>query len=324
MRRLLCVILIPALLFSLTACQSEEPVSHTGFALDTVVSVTIYDCEENVERQTLLNRCFDEINRLEGLFSATIESSDISHINAANGAPITVSDETAELLRLCLRYAELSDGAFDVTLRAVTALWDFSSETLPDAAQLAAAAATVDYRQLTVAGNTVTLSGGALDLGGVAKGYIADRVAALLREGGATSAMIDLGGNIVVIGERDGRAWNIGIKDPNNVSELCAVVTGCDLSVVTSGIYERGFTLNGVRYHHLLSPESGMPVQNGLASVSIVCENSAQADALSTACFVLGEEKGLSLIESLDGVEGLFVHQDGTLRASSGLSYTTA
>lgn len=315
------VVMSLVLLLSCSSCDRTVPASRTGFALDTVVSVTVY--EANTDKEKLLDDCFTELERLEGLLSATIADSDISRINGAGGKPVAVAEETAELLSLSQWYGRLSDGAFDITMRPVTALWDFSSETVPDAAVLSEAVSLVDYRRLAVEGTTVTLPTGALEPGGIAKGYIADRLCDLLRAGGATSALIDLGGNIVVLGQKGKSDWRVGIKDPANTAELCAVVSGSDLSVVTSGIYERGFTKDGVRYHHLLSPETGEPVQNELASVTIVSKSSVQADALSTACFVMGEEKGMALAASLDGVEVLFVRRDGTIRATAGLSYET-
>lgn len=315
------VVMSLVLLLSCSSCDRTVPASRTGFALDTVVSVTVY--EANTDKEKLLDDCFTELERLEGLLSATIADSDISRINGAGGKPVVVAEETAELLSLSQWYGRLSDGAFDITMRPVTALWDFSSETVPDAAVLSEAVSLVDYRRLAVEGTTVTLPTGALEPGGIAKGYIADRLCDLLRAGGATSALIDLGGNIVVLGQKGKSDWRVGIKDPANTAELCAVVSGSDLSVVTSGIYERGFTKDGVRYHHLLSPETGEPVQNELASVTIVSKSSVQADALSTACFVMGEEKGMALAASLDGVEVLFVRRDGTIRATAGLSYET-
>lgn len=315
----LCIIIS-----SLSACRKSEPVSRTGFALDTVIEIQIYEAKANVDKEAVLNDCFYEIARLEGLFSATLEESDVARINDAHGETVVVSTETAKLLTESLRYAELSDGAFDVTLRSVTELWDFSSKHVPNKQSIATALKSVGYRRLAVNGTSVTADDVKIDLGGIAKGYIADRLRDLLTARGVTSAMIDLGGNIVACGNKAGEDWRIGVKDPNNTELLCAVITGQDVSVVTSGIYERGFDLDGIRYHHLLSPETGMPVQNGLASVTIACRDSVQADALSTACFVLGEEKGKQLVESLDGVEALFVRQDGTLVATDGLSYTTA
>ncbi|MBR2406172.1 MAG: FAD:protein FMN transferase [Clostridia bacterium] len=324
-RRGIGVLLVVAMAFSLLACRKPAVASRTDFAMDTVISVTIYEAGDT-EVEAVLDRCFAEVKRLEGLFSATLPNSDVARINQAGGTAVTVAEETAELLAESLKYSALSDGAFDVTLRPVIELWDFSGNSgVVDAVLLPHALKTVDYRAMSVDGQTVTLTiGGSIDLGGIAKGYIADRLRELLEQEGVTSAVVDLGGNIVVCGSKNGDDWRVGIKDPADVSSLCAVVTGQNLSVVTSGIYERGFTLDGVRYHHLLSPKTGMPVQNGLASVTIACESSVQADALSTACFVLGESAGLELVRSLDGVEALFVRQDGKMIASEGLAYTPA
>ena len=232
-----------------------------------------------------------------------------------------MAKETAEVIALAQRYAQLSDGALDITVRSAFVLWDFTAGTIPDAAALHQAVSLIDYRSLHVDGQTVTLAKGAIDLGGIAKGYIADRVATVLKEKGVRSALIDLGGNIVALGDKAGAPFRIGIKDPSATDSLCAIIEKSDMSVVTSGIYERGFDKDGVRYHHLLDPATGMPIQNTLASVSVVCETSADADALSTACFVMGEERARALIESLDGVEALFVRRDGTIATTTGLTY---
>ncbi len=323
----LCVLLLMTMVLT-TSCNSQSftQVSRNGFALDTFISISLYDAADGVDGEAVLDVCFSEIKRLESLLSVTIDDSDIAKINASDGKPVEVSRETADLLQTCLLYAELSAGAFDPTLREVTALWDFSADSprLPEQTALDKAVETVGYQHLTVQGTTVTLEKGGIDVGGIAKGYIADRVAELLKEHGVTSALVDLGGNIVVCGNKENKDWRVGIKDPLNTDDICAVVTGRDMSVVTSGIYERGFTLDGVRYHHLLSPQTGMPIQNGLAAVSIVCKSSVRADALSTACFVLGEEKAREMIRSMDDVEAMFVYQDGTIRTTEGLSYTLA
>ncbi len=323
MKRYTAIIAVLCCLLSLCACGVESPLpSRTDFALDTVVTVTLYDAGE-ADAEKALSAGFAEIERLEALLSATRENSDVMRINAANGQPVTVANETAEVIALALQYAQLSDGALDITIRPVSALWNFAAQTIPDPQALQQAVALVDHRKLQIEGQTVTLAAGAIDLGGIAKGYIADRVAVVLKEQGVRSAVIDLGGNIVAVGSRAGEAFRIGIKDPAATDSLCAIVEGRDVSVVTSGIYERGFDKDGVRYHHLLDPATGMPVQNTLASVTIVCENSAEADALSTACFVMGEEKATALVESLADTEALFVRRDGTMSATTGLDYTT-
>lgn len=313
--------MLAAMVLLIAGCRSAADKSEqTGFALDTVVSVTVYG--ETAAAQTALDASFAELERLEALLSATREGSDVDRINQAGGAPVTVAEETAQLLILSQQVAALSGGAFDVTIRPVSVLWDFSADkpSVPDTAALAAACALVDHRQLTVAGTTVTLTAGGIELGGVAKGYIADRLRDVLTRQGVTSALIDLGGNIVAVGDKAGEPFRIGIKDPADVSSLCAIVNVSDLSVVTSGSYERGFTLEGVRYHHLLDPKTGMPVQNGLASVTILAQSSALADALSTACFVLGESGARQLLAEYPGTQALFVYDDGTMTLTEGLT----
>lgn len=323
MKRYIALASLVCLLCSLCACTSQSSLpSRTEFALDTVVTITLYDAGK-ADAQDVLSAGFAEIERLEALLSATRENSDIMRLNTAGGQSVTVATETAEVIALAQRYAKLTDGALDITVRSASVLWDFSAGVIPDATALQQAVSLIDYRGLHLDGRTVTLEKGTIDLGGVAKGYIADRVASVLKENGVRSALIDLGGNIVAVGDKTGEPFRIGIKDPLATNSLCAVIEKSDRSVVTSGIYERGFDQDGVRYHHLLDPATGMPVQNTLASVTIVCETSADADALSTACFVMGEERARTLIESLEGTEALFVRRDGTISTTTGLEYTT-
>lgn len=310
-----------AVLCLLCGCSAQtSPVTKSGFGLDTVVSVTVYGQPES-SANAALSAAFAELERLEALLSATRETSDISRINKANGAAVTVAPETAEVLALGLRIGEASGGAFDITVRPLSVLWDFGGDAhvVPSKDALAAACELVDYRNLTVNGTAVTLKTGGLEPGGIAKGYIADCLRETLEQQNVTSALIDLGGNIVAHGSKSGGDWRIGIKDPQNPSALAAIVCGQDFSVVTSGIYERGFTLDGVRYHHLLDPKTGMPVQNGLASVTVITQSSALADALSTACFVLGETKARELLKQFPEAEALFVYENGTLSATDGL-----
>lgn len=325
MKRWLWVMVSFILCCGMVGCRAvATSFSRSGFALDTAVAVTIYDNMSQEKAEEALTACFHEIERLEALLSISRDGSDVTRLNTAGGNPVNISPETAEVLSQAKRYAELSDGAFDLTVRPITALWDFKAEnpTVPAKETLLQVVKAVDYRQLMLTDTTAQLlPSGAVDLGGIAKGYIADAVCRVLQEKGVTSALIDLGGNIVMCGNKQGEPFRIGVKNPLDTTRLCAVITGEDGSVVTSGIYERGFTQNGVRYHHILDPKTGMPVDNGLASVTVVCRSSAMADALSTACFVLGEEKGMALIQSQDNVEALFIRTDGTMTATDGLPY---
>lgn len=288
--------------------------------LDTVVTITTYGAT-----QQQLDGAFDLCREYEQLLSRTVEGSDVWRINNADGMPVSVSDKTVELLEMSVEYCSMSDGRFDITIAPVTQLWDFSADSpvIPDEAVLREKCALVDWRAISIDGTRVTLPAGMmLDLGAIAKGYIADRIGEYLEECGVTGAVISLGGNILTVGSKTGSndtLWNIGIRVPfADYSQQLGTLSLEECSVVTSGIYERCFTVDDTLYHHILDPESGLPVYSGLASVTIISPESAQGDALSTICFLLGEEEGMSLVESLDEVEAVFVREDGSIVCSSG------
>ena len=309
------------LILSLTGTASAKSGSRTGFAFDTVVMIQIAEASDP---EALLDQSFDLINSLEQLFSRTLEGSDIWNINHAGGKAVTVSVETADLIRFSLSWCELTKGALDITIAPVSSLWDFTGETkvVPDEDSLKEALGHVDYRCVSVEENTVTLSDpdAMLDLGAVAKGYASDLIKELLEENGCESAIINLGGNIMTVGKKpDGSDWIIGVRRPfSDAEDSIEAVPAADLSVITSGSYERFFTVDGRLYHHILDPETGMSADTGLSGVSIVSSLGAVGDALSTACFVMGPEKGMELIESLPGIEALFITEDEELIPSSG------
>ena len=319
MKKLLVIIL--AVLLVCGGCSAEKELTkltEVGFYLDTVITLTAY-----VEDSKVLKDALEECGRYERMLSRTVEGSDVWRINHANGEAVEVFDDTMEILLCARKISELSGGAFDVTIAPVSTLWDFTSGTavLPDAEEIARAAELVDQTRMELDGNTVRLPAGMMiDLGGIAKGYIADRVKAYLEDCGVKHAILSFGGNIVGIGVKpDGKEWKVGIQDiDKKTGEYMLVARNTGGSTVTSGIYERGFDLDGVRYHHLLSAETGWPVQNELASVTIFSESSMEGDALSTAAFVLGTEEGLKLIESLDGIEAVLIARDRSVLYSSG------
>ena len=321
MKKRLLIVLAAAMILLCGGCDAEKElpkVSEVGFYLDTVITLTAYTDDRQALKDAL-----NECGRYEQLLSRTVEGSDVWRINHADGKPTEVSDDTAAILRCAAEISEKSEGAFDVTIAPVSTIWDFTSgeAALPDAEALAKAAALVDYTKVGLEGNTVTLPAGMMiDLGGIAKGYIADRVKAYLAERGVKHAILSFGGNIVAIGKKpDGKDWKVGIQDIDKpTGEYMMVAANHGGSTVTSGIYERGFDLDGVRYHHLLNPKTGWPEQNELASVTILSESSMEGDALATAAFILGTEKGLELIESLDGIEAVFIARDRKVTFSSG------
>ena len=321
------IVLFPAiaavvLVFFLQVVEtSADPVSKTGFYFDTVVTVSIQDAPDP---EGLAKKCFDLMSELEGLFSRTLEGSDIWRINHAGGESVTVSPRTADLLRFGLSWAEQTDGALDITIAPVSSLWNFTdgSNTVPDEADLNAALSHVGYQNIVIEDSTVTLEDpeAMIDLGAIAKGYAADALRDFLAENGCTSALVNLGGNVLTVGRKpDNSAWNIGIRKPfGEPEEVIAVVPAADQCVITSGSYERCFRANGKLYHHILDPKTGVSADSGLNSVSILSASGSAGDALSTACFVMGLEKGMALIESLPGIEALFINEDNELIPSSG------
>lgn len=323
LRRLTATGLAAALLLGAEGCSTEpDSVSRSEFMLDTIITITLYDTKE----EQPLSDCFTTISECEQLFSRTIATSDISRLNSAQGEWVELDARTADLLQKSIQMAQLCAGAFDPTIGAVSSLWDFNAEQpmVPDASAIVQGVTHVDYTKLEVSGNRARLLDPAamVDLGGIAKGYIADLLCQQLREAGIQNAILNLGGNIYAMGSKEGKEWYIGVRLPTGTEdEAAAAVSVRDTSVVTSGIYERYFVQDGVTYYHLLDPHTGYPAKSDLCAISIICPQSWKADGLSTACFVLGYEKARALLEEMDGVDAIFILTDGTITATDGLEY---
>lgn len=302
--------------------KATEPISRSDFLLNTFITITLYDTEDT----SILEDCVELCREYENRFSKTIPSSEVYKMNhrAPEEAVFTLSQDAADLLRTGLKYSEISDGAFDLTIEPLSTLWNFSSgnAVIPPEAEIAAAAARVDYRNLKLEDNTLTFLSPdtTLDLGSIAKGFIADRLKEFLVSRGVKSAIINLGGNVLCVGSRpDGSPFLIGLQTPfEDHNTTFANLAIHDMSVVSSGVYERHFVIDGTNYHHLLNPETGYPFDNGLISVTIVSPASVDGDALSTTCFSLGLEKGLELINSMDGIYAFFMTEDREVHYSEG------
>lgn len=316
-KKLSAVLTASALL--LTGCsgaksstQTDQDLTYTDMLFDTVIKIQILDPADESILDGLKKLC----EKYDTMICTTNTDSELYKLNHANGQPFTVSSETANLIQEGIHYSELSGGAFDLTIEPVSALWDFKADkpTVPSSDAIAQAVSHVDYTKVDIQDNTVTLEDpeAGIDLGAIAKGYIADQVKTYLKKQGIKHAIINLGGNVDVIGTKpDGSKYNIGIQKPFDESgEAITSVQLKDQTVVTSGIYERYFKKNGKLYHHILDPRTGYPCENNLYSVSIITDSSTKADALSTTCFLLGYEKGMELIQSMDGVEAIFITDD--------------
>ena len=322
-KRMLSVFFTVLLLLSLAACggAADSGGQRTVYTMDTVMSLTIYD--ENAGGA--LDAAEQVLRDLNDLLDRHSETSAVSALNRDG---TIYSPPLAELTETALAVNAATDGAFDPTVAPVLDAWDFtgSAPRVPAEDELSALLARVGAENVGVSDGVIALANGAqLDFGGIAKGFAGDEVRRTLEELGVSSAVIDLGGDVGVLGAKpDGGDWRIAVKDPADSSRFLGVLSVSDRFVVTSGAYERGFERDGVRYHHILDPKTGRPAQSGLVSVTVVCESGVWADALSTACFVLGEEESLALRDRLAAEDAadfelILVTDDGRVRCTDGL-----
>ena len=305
-----------------TGCtqKAPNPVSQSAFYLNTVVTITLYDGSD----PALITECFNLCRKYEQEFSRTLESSALYQLNHDTSADRPLSEDLQELIATGLLYYERSFGLFDITVAPLSDLWQFSSAdaSVPTEEALHEALQHVDASKLSLNGTTLHFEDSLtqIDLGAIAKGYIADRIKEFLVSQGVSSALIDLGGNILCLGQKpDGSSFRVGIREPfAPQGTSIAVAAVSDLSVVTSGVYERCFTEDDILYHHLLDPKTGYPFRTGLNAVSIISKSSMEGDALSTVCFALGIEKGMELIDSMPDVYAVFITDTNELVYSDG------
>lgn len=302
-------ITLPMMLILLLLCgcnSGETENSETRFLLDTVCTVTA-DCGDDI-----INGAFSLCEDLERTLSKNVKDSDVYRLNNTEGF-VSVSPDTLKTVERALYYSELSGGKFDITIAPVSALWDFKNQVVPDRNEIAEALKNVDYHSVEIKDGGISLDGKQIDLGGIAKGYIADKATEYLKENGVKKALINFGGNICMIGQ-----YNIGIKKPFDDSVIASIEIK-DKCAVTSGIYERCIEKDGKTYHHILDPKTGYGVENELAAVTVIGEKALDCDALSTVCMLLGAEDGLEIINRTADTEAVFIDRDGGITLSSGL-----
>lgn len=302
----------------LAACAPAASQEHTAtlFAMDTVMDLSAY----GEQGEIALDNAQDLIRELEGLLSTTREGSEIYALN--HGETVALSPSTRELLDRALALCGDTGGALDITIYPVVRAWGFTTEEyqVPDSQTLTALLDKVDYTQITLEGDSLLLPDGMeLDLGAVAKGYTGDRLMELFRQSEIASAYVNLGGNVQVLGASpDGDPWRIGIRDPDGEG-YAAVVEVTDRAVVTSGAYERYFEQGGVRYGHIIDPDTGYPARSGLISVTIVSQSGTLADGLSTALFVMGKDRAVQFWRTRDDFDFILIEEDGTVTISQGI-----
>lgn len=290
------------------------------FAMGTYMTLTAY----GEPAEDALASAGDKVAELEALWSVTDTGSDIYKVNHNGGAPTEISGETAEILGFALDMAERTDGALDPTVSPLISAWGFISGeyNIPDEDDLKNLLPYIDYEKVSLEENFVTLPEGMqLDLGAVGKGYTGDILSELLKGQGVTSALLDIGGNIQMVGRRpDGSRWRLGIQNPFGEGSL-GILESEDGAVVTSGNYERYFIgEDGKQYGHILDPATGCPAESGLASVSIIAKEGRLCDALSTAVYVMGLEKAVEYWKADGGFEMLLVTDGGEIYLTEGIA----
>ena len=290
--------------------------------MGTRVAVELW-AEDPALAERAITAVMDEMRRTDELMSTYKPESQLSQVNAhASKRPVPVNSEIIDVVKRALEMSRLSGGAFDITYASVGYLYDYRAHRRPTDEQIAAALPGVDYRQVLVDGDAGTIrflrEGVRVDLGGIAKGYAVDRSIEQLRALGISHAMVNAGGDTRLLGDRRGKPWVVGVRDPRNENRLVTRLPLADEAISTSGDYERYFEEDGVRYHHILVPGTGRAARE-VRSATVVGADATLTDALSTTVFVLGVERGMALIASVPGVEAVVVDAEGRIYYSSGL-----
>ena len=343
--------------------EESDSVTKYSYYFDTIVSITVYGINyrtyaayagEGAEStfadaaDDVISDAFSLCVYYENILSRTVEGSDVWNVNHAGGEAVVCDDETIQVVKLGIEYGDLSGGRFDITIGPVSDLWNFdgtdaTQEALPDGEDLAEALSHVDYQTVVVDEESSTIrlldADAMIDLGGIAKGYIADRVCELLREEGVTGAIVSLGGNIACVGgkpveyygfvadDASYKNFTIGIESP--YSDMTSIVGSSqvyDGTMVTSGIYERYITVDDVQYHHILDVDTGYPVESDVVGVTLLGPSgtSVDCDALATICLILGSEEGFALIEEQEGLEAAFILSDDSILLTDGMDFTAS
>ena len=296
MKKILLIIIVCFAVFTSSCINESKNVTRQTFALDTVINITT-----NKKDSGKINEAFTLLREYENVFSRTNPESKLCLLNNGQGE---LTEDIEKVLSFSLEMSQLTNGAFDVTVAPLVDLWNVKERKMPPTAEeIEVAKSKTGYKDITL--SPFSLGGKTIDTGAVAKGYIADKVAESFKDKGVESAIIDLGGNVVLIGE-----YKIGIRNPFSPDEVFATITVKDKSAVTSGAYQRYFEYGGKRYHHIIDPRTGYPSEGGIASVTVISPSSMLADALSTSIFVLGRE-AISLCDNFPGTDALVIMENG-------------
>ena len=311
----------------LVSCRPDiRKEGRTVFALGTVCSIQLFTEKPQTEVELVLQTCIRRLEELERHLSANAESSTLIDINKASGvSAVNVPADIYPLFARAVFFAEKTDGAFNPAIGGVVKLWNigFENARKPEDRDIQVALSRTDYKDVQLAGTAVFLKkeGMKLDLGAIAKGFAADELTRIVKQAGIMHAVIDIGGTISAVGVRpDGKRWNIGIRDPR-IRQGQPIISAPieNRSISTSGSYERYFEQDGIRYHHIIDPATGYPVQSNMIAVSVFADSATDADALSTACFVMGYKKAVKLLDELPNTEALFIFDDNSVSTTGNL-----
>jgi thiamine biosynthesis lipoprotein len=316
------LMLLLAALFTLSRASFADWLHREADIMGTRITVELFHTDPRIAEQGI-ESVMQEMRRIDAKMSPYLESSELAEINReAHHQPVKTSDELYGLIDRSIGFSALTQGAFDITFASVGFLYDYRRGKRPDQAQLQAAAGLINYQNLVMNAEAHTVGftrpGVRIDLGGIAKGYAVDRCIQLLQAQGIRNALVTAGGDSRMIGDRWGRPWTIGVRDPRRTDGVLALLPLEDVAVSTSGDYERYFDDEGVRYHHIIDPQSGDSARE-LQSVTIIGPDATTTDALSTSVFVLGRERGLDLVNELQDIDAILVDSKGRLHYSLGL-----
>lgn len=304
---------------------SEEPITRTETLLHTVVQLQVY--HEGTE--DIIQEAVDYMVEMEAQLSTNVKDSDVYRINKMAGIePVEVRPETFDIIQRAIKIAEESVGLFDISIGALTNLWQIGSEDarVPSDEEIQEAIKHIDYKKIILDEENMTVmledEGMALELGGISKGYIGSGVVDILRENNVTTAIVNLGGNVIVMGTspNSDEGWNVGVQDPDEVrGEIVGTQRVKNAAIVTSGIYERYLEVDGHRYHHIMDPRTGYPLDNEISGVTVFAPTSFDGDSYSTALFLMGIDEGIEFINSKEGFEVAYIDKEGGVHLSDGI-----
>jgi thiamine biosynthesis lipoprotein len=314
-------LVIAVLLFP--AAARADWISRSEAIMGTRCSVELWS-EDRAKGEAAITSVFDDMRRIDRLMSTWKEDTEISKVNREAGRhPVEISRELFELLQEAVRYSELTRGAFDITYASVGYLYDFKKGVHPDQNAIDAALPGIDWRQMVLDPKATTVSfkrpGMRIDLGGIAKGYSVDRGIELLRQQGITRAMVNSGGDTRILGDRFGKPWVVGVRDPDHAGKVFLRLPLTDTAFSTSGDYERYFDEDGKRFHHIIDPKTGDSARK-CRSVTVIAATATRSDALTKSVFIMGPEEGIAFINTLPDVDAVAVGPDGKVFYSRGLA----